>query len=867
MKLQDLFAKAAHANAKKIAVEFYDENGTNFKITYEKLVDTTKMLQVYFSNHPPFKEKVFPSNNLVQTIGIFCKPNAFIPALILGILEAGCAFAFLDPSTPRKKNNLFLKTAGINCVLLKKAWLGPFEQLCSGYIVSKHPLCNDYDEENEEWLVCRLTHDCSYTNMFPPKLDQAHDLAYVISTSGTTGLPKIVHVPHACIVPNVLHLMKLFALSPNDKVALITPLTFDPSVIEMFVALGSGATLVVISDSVKFQPSVLIHTLCSAAEVTVLQTTPSVFHLMHDAGASRFIFGMQSKVRLLAIGGEACPPCKILRNWVTGKSDTKHVANLASKQFEFFNLYGITELSVWATYYKVPFDDISHGLVDAIPLGLPLHGTFLGIYSQDTDKLLCEIASYGKSDSTVIDECAIVNFHEEVKPSQDNDHISLQGFLWVGGKQRCCHVCSCSEHDSRTPEACARQMTTATGEILSMRNTGDIVRLVLKSAHLQEKIFKKSSFYVNCNAQYELTYIGRSDSQIKRHGKKMNLMCVKSALEQLDTVRVSHVIYCSDPKEQNATSAVDQKLLAFLVPALHCISEATRRHLKMQVWQYLSETLEKHCIPDDIIFVQKLPVNSHGKVDESVLLETLQFRSDNSSPFHYGQSKMISLSEVETMFYKCWMSCLAADTSVMLSSEQTKKKTFVQLGGDSYRAVRLVYLVESNLPAQCQVPDLLDNVLRKTFSEAVTYIFKCMYKSEWYSADNEPNMKRKFSDHMKIAGKESTKRCCTSEFPRATRTFSEKGISHTRCGKLFYHGSVRMRNMLPCPSFPLKSWRLKQYWCHNTGKCVDASPLLVVKENKNSFVIIGNLSFLFRVWCLSFKRLILDLVSCISLSG
>ena len=37
-------------------------------------------------------------------------------------------------------------------------------------------------------------------------LEEHRDLAYVLHTSGTTGLPKIVRVPHKCILPNILHL-------------------------------------------------------------------------------------------------------------------------------------------------------------------------------------------------------------------------------------------------------------------------------------------------------------------------------------------------------------------------------------------------------------------------------------------------------------------------------------------------------------------------------------------------------------------------------------------------------------------------------------------------------------------------------------
>lgn len=58
-------------------------------------------------------------------------------------------------------------------------------------------------------------------------------IAYVLTTSGTTGVPKIVQVPHCSIVPNIVDLRSRFGIVPDDVVFNAAPLTFDPSIVEV----------------------------------------------------------------------------------------------------------------------------------------------------------------------------------------------------------------------------------------------------------------------------------------------------------------------------------------------------------------------------------------------------------------------------------------------------------------------------------------------------------------------------------------------------------------------------------------------------------------------------------------------------------
>ncbi|WP_225248503.1 AMP-binding protein, partial [Pseudomonas tehranensis] len=80
---------------------------------------------------------------------------------------------------------------------------------------------------------------------FEPISVEAHDLAYVLYTSGSTGQPKGVMNEHGALM-NRLHWMQdAFPIGPNDRVLQKTPYSFDVSVWEFFWPLITGATLVV----------------------------------------------------------------------------------------------------------------------------------------------------------------------------------------------------------------------------------------------------------------------------------------------------------------------------------------------------------------------------------------------------------------------------------------------------------------------------------------------------------------------------------------------------------------------------------------------------------------------------------------------
>ena len=187
------------------------------------------------------------------------------------------------------------------------------------------------------------------------------DLAYIFTSSGTTGEPKSVAVPQSSIVPNIVHFYEVLQLNTSDKVLSCSPLTFDPSIIEIFLTILAGASFVFVDGNITNHKTLCKH----MSEATVIMCTPSLIRLIPEP--IRFKILMQSSVRILALGGEMFP-LSLVNECFSMISASK----LPSKKFRLFNFYGITEQSCWSFIHEFTKNDVN---LENVPLGQPVPGT------------------------------------------------------------------------------------------------------------------------------------------------------------------------------------------------------------------------------------------------------------------------------------------------------------------------------------------------------------------------------------------------------------------------------------------------------------------------------------------------------------
>ncbi|WP_414664043.1 non-ribosomal peptide synthetase [Horticoccus sp. 23ND18S-11] len=219
----------------------------------------------------------------------------------LAILQAGAAFACIDPSFPDEQVREILADSRPVAVITSAAGARRLDALrpsgtsilIAETILDSHP---------------RATPALAAPAWLAP-----HSLAYVIYTSGTTGRPKGVMIEHRSIANLVGSDLAEFKLTPRDRVAQGSSAAYDSSIEETWLALAAGATLVVMDDDAARLGPDLVAWL-RRERITVLCPPPT---LLRTTGCNDPATALPD-LRLLYVGGEALPP-DVAKRWAPGR--------------------------------------------------------------------------------------------------------------------------------------------------------------------------------------------------------------------------------------------------------------------------------------------------------------------------------------------------------------------------------------------------------------------------------------------------------------------------------------------------------------------------------------------------------------------
>lgn len=174
--------------------------------------------------------------------------------------------------------------------------------------------------------------------------------SFIAMTSGSTGEPKHIQVPIQCIQPNISDLTKIFNIKSQDVIYFSTPLTFDPSMVEILLSCINGASLLIAPDRTE-----ILFPENNQNSITFWQTTPSRFLQFSNSDIRNKILSANSTLKILALGGEPLNSIKRLR-------ELKHSDN----KTKIYTLYGVTEMSCWACVAEL---DLNTASDNEVPLG------------------------------------------------------------------------------------------------------------------------------------------------------------------------------------------------------------------------------------------------------------------------------------------------------------------------------------------------------------------------------------------------------------------------------------------------------------------------------------------------------------------
>lgn len=322
--VHELFEAQVERTPEAVAVEFGHEH-----LTYRELDDRSNEIASSLERRGVGPEVL---------VGLCANRSADMVIGLLGILKAGGAYVPIDPTYPAARIEFMLNNVNARVVLTERNLRETLPALKATEVI-----CID-----DPGRIVPIANRASGR-----RKAIADNLAYVNYTSGTTGNPKGVMIPHRAVVNVISWLQSAFPLGEPDRVLQHISISFDPSVLEILAPLTAGGRLVLAKPGAHQDPAYLVRAIIQH-RITVLHLVPSMLRMLLEVPELKAC----RSLRHVFCGGEVLAEDLVRRLYEVLDVQLHHV-------------YGPTEVAVTSVFYSVPPDR----LTGRIPIGRPVWNT------------------------------------------------------------------------------------------------------------------------------------------------------------------------------------------------------------------------------------------------------------------------------------------------------------------------------------------------------------------------------------------------------------------------------------------------------------------------------------------------------------
>lgn len=343
--LHQLLTESSKKYPDRIAVTFKDAS-----LTYAELEERSSQLAVVLVQQGIKKN---------DRVGIMLGKSMYSIISLFGIMKAGAMYVPLDPLAPASRLSHIIAKCEIECLIASHETLEKLdaEPLAASHlkkvILTDMPARGDdrHIGKTETILWDTITNAALEHYCTVELSDQSP--AYILHTSGSTGIPKGVVISHLNALTFVNMAVSFFNINELDRVGSHAPLHFDLSVFDIFGAVKVGATIVLVPEALSTFP-IRLAEFIAQERISIWNSVASVLNLLAERGKlERVNF---EALRLVHFSGDIMP-VKYLR---VLKNNMKNAA--------FYNIYGQTEANS-SLYFHV--NDIPDNETWKIPIGKP----------------------------------------------------------------------------------------------------------------------------------------------------------------------------------------------------------------------------------------------------------------------------------------------------------------------------------------------------------------------------------------------------------------------------------------------------------------------------------------------------------------
>ena len=291
-------------------------------------------------------------------VGLFIERSFHMVVGVLGILKAGGAYLPLDPSYPEERVAFMIHDSKTPVIVTRKRQAESLPEHEAQTVLM-----------DSDWDIIMKKGDENPSVQFP-----SANPAYVMYTSGSTGQPKGVLVPHGGVVNHCLSVTPKYGIRSEDRVLQFFSINFDGFVEELFPAWSMGAAVILRSEEMSASTANFMQWI-EQEDISVINLPTAFWHELVNGLALSGEF-LPKALRVVIVGGEKAS-MSAYATW----------AEISKGRVRWFNTYGPTECTVVSTIYE-PDDSVEYKEAGLdLPIGKPIANTRIYVLDKNLQPL------------------------------------------------------------------------------------------------------------------------------------------------------------------------------------------------------------------------------------------------------------------------------------------------------------------------------------------------------------------------------------------------------------------------------------------------------------------------------------------------